>query len=1068
LAPPDNAIIGNGGAGGVITVGNVTAGSVLLDNFSGTYTLQGTGTTLTQSGGITIDTDAGDVTFRGTGASASVFTIAGAGGITMNGSGILNLRENLSMTYTGATAINSGAVMLGNAADRSSGNFNLNGGILTDYYRQTHAFTGGLGNGTNQIQIHGNSGFGGGNQTSTWRIGTAGSTLTWGTVAQGATGFFNPTTLRLRSAQGDNNGGSIWGWVTLDNRLDLNGAARTIEVYQGGGSIMQSRATISGGITGSGSASSLVKNGGGVLFIGGTTSNWGGSTTINGGLLDFGGTNIANIGGGSGRNITVAEGAGVRFNALSNAILNRIVETSNEITVMTGTTANNLDFSSSTGANLSNVWLGNWASNGAKAEISGTIAFGGSNYQLGARESAGLLGIVGTNKLTGSQGLTVGQTNFGTGVRVELAGANNFTGDTVINTGAKLTLGNNLAIQDSALNVGAAGGTIAFSTGVVSGRITGDSRSDSPTFGGLIGSRNLAAVFTATGGNNEQLLQSYQMLGFTLNTGTSTSHTYSGAITDFSRGTSLIKSGEGTQSLSGNNSYTGVTTINDGILGIGHANALGRGGSAGSSAGSTIINSGGTLDLNGTSGVVEPIILNGTGFGGNGALVNNSGTAASIDAGLASVQITDGGIYGAAPSISISGTGSGATATVTRGLTNGTITSITSGGTGWVVGDQFTVSGGGGSGAVFEVTSVSSGAITGWNNVHAGTGYTGAPTGVTRLTGNSAGTNTFVFNNTNFTVAGVTLTNAGSDYDDTTTVSFGSGAASAVVQYSSVVLASDSSIGGIGDIAIGAIVSETGGARALTKVGAGTVTLSASNTYTGSTNITGGTLALSGAGSISSSPLIQINSSTTLNVTGVTGGFTVEASQTVGGTGTILASGKTVTANGTLSPGNSPGTLTQDGGALQLGGGGALNWQVHDVDGAAGSGYDTVSLINGATLDLSLLSAVNPYNINLWSLSGTSPDLNGDAINFDNTKGYIWTLFSTSTAITAFDPSFFNIILAANNGTNGFSNALGGGFFSVGLADSDTDLVLNFTPVPEPRAALLGGLGLLALLRRRR
>jgi hypothetical protein len=214
--------------------------------------------------------------------------------------------------------------------------------------------------------------------------------------------------------------------------------------------------------------------------------------------------------------------------------------------------------------------------------------------------------------------------------------------------------------------------------------------------------------------------------------------------------------------------------------------------------------------------------------------------------------------------------------------------------------------------------------------------------------------------------------------------------------------------------------------------------------------------------------LIQINSSTTLNVTGVTGGFTVEASQTVGGTGTILASGKTVTANGTLSPGNSPGTLTQDGGALQLGGGGALNWQVHDVDGAAGSGYDTVSLINGATLDLSLLSAVNPYNINLWSLSGTSPDLNGDAINFDNTKGYIWTLFSTSTAITAFDPSFFNIILAANNGTNGFSNALGGGFFSVGLADSDTDLVLNFTPVPEPRAALLGGLGLLALLRRRR
>lgn len=250
--------------------------------------------------------------------------------------------------------------------------------------------------------------------------------------------------------------------------------------------------------------------------------------------------------------------------------------------------------------------------------------------------------------------------------------------------------------------------------------------------------------------------------------------------------------------------------------------------------------------------------------------------------------------------------------------------------------------------------------------------------------------------------------------------------------------------------------------------GSGTLTLTGVNTYDGETTISAGTLALSGSGSISNSSLIRINSSTTLSVTGLTGDFTVGSAQTVGGSGTILATGKTVVANGTLSPGSSPGTLTLDGGTLQLGVGGDYNWQIHDAADAAGSGYDTTSLINGATLDLSLLSAGNTYNINLWSLSGLGPDVNGDAINFDNTLSYSWTLFSTGTAITGFSTDKFTINTGIFNATNGFTNALGGGTFSVALADGNTDLVLNFTAVPEPRAILLGCLGFLALLRRRR
>jgi hypothetical protein len=208
--------------------------------------------------------------------------------------------------------------------------------------------------------------------------------------------------------------------------------------------------------------------------------------------------------------------------------------------------------------------------------------------------------------------------------------------------------------------------------------------------------------------------------------------------------------------------------------------------------------------------------------------------------------------------------------------------------------------------------------------------------------------------------------------------------------------------------------------------------------------------------------------STTLDIRGVTGGFTLGASQSLTGVGTISALGQTVTAAGTLSPGNSPGALIQDGGILALGAGGNLNWQVYDATGSAGLGYDTVSLINNASLSLTSLSNANPYLINLWSLSGINSDVNGDAINFDAAQNYTWTLFSTSSEISNFSADLFQINVAANNGTSGFSNSLNGGIFTVALADNNTDLVLQFTAVPETSVTLLGGLSALLLLRRRR
>jgi autotransporter-associated beta strand protein len=408
------AIFGNGGTAGTVSLGsNTTVGSFTFNSFSSTYTLGTSTSTITLNNGITKNAGSGAVsiasplalsaaqtwtnnstatltagsTLNNGGFNLSVGILSGTGGIVKNGSGTLFLGSGSvpAHTYSGPTAINGGVVMV--FGNKTAGNVSLNNGMITDYYRSTTSFTG-VGTGSNQIQIYGDSGFGGGNGNSTWRIGTAGSVLTWGGT------HFNPTTLKFLTPA-DNMGPSIYGQVSLDNGLNLNGAARTINVLAatGANALTSSWAKINGAISGSGG--SLIKTGGGNLILAGA-GTYNGGTTVQAGMLQ-----LANA---------TALGA-----------------TSAPLTVNGGLL--NLNDQNASVGNLSGT-SGTIANNGNAAR---TLTIGNGNADGGVYQ-----GIIANRTNTGTGSLALTKTGSGT---ITLTGSNTYSGATAINGGTLIITG---------------------------------------------------------------------------------------------------------------------------------------------------------------------------------------------------------------------------------------------------------------------------------------------------------------------------------------------------------------------------------------------------------------------------------------------------------------------------------------------------------------------------------------------------------------------------------------------------------------------------------------------------
>ncbi len=298
------------------------------------------------------------------------------------------------------------------------------------------------------------------------------------------------------------------------------------------------------------------------------------------------------------------------------------------------------------------------------------------------------------------------------------------------------------------------------------------------------------------------------------------------------------------------------------------------------------------------------------------AIGSDSNLGAPFGNYVNTVTVTSGGTgYSAVPTITFTGGGgSGTVATAALGLTGASYT-ISTGGAGYTTAPTVAFSGGGAATQATGTATITSGAVTAINLATAGSGYTTAPT-ITLTGGGFTTAATVTGNATNFTVVSVTVSNGGSaPYTTTPTVVFSAGnaAATAVMASNNILMTggtlrttaglttnrpiaitnSNTIDTGTFNSTFSGVISSTG---SLTKVGTGTLILSAADTYSGATTVNAGTLTVAAStGSITSAA--TVNNGATMNVNG-----TAAAVNAVGSTAALPATaGSQLRGLGTLT-----------------------------------------------------------------------------------------------------------------------------------------------------------------------
>ena len=250
----------------------------------------------------------------------------------------------------------------------------------------------------------------------------------------------------------------------------------------------------------------------------------------------------------------------------------------------------------------------------------------------------------------------------------------------------------------------------------------------------------------------------------------------------------------------------------------------------------------------------------------------------------------------------------------------------------------------------------------------------------------------------------------------------------------------DASSSSASDLTISGNIIDFGGGgltnAPLIKTGVGTMELTGTNTYAGTTTVNAGTLSLASGSSHSGSGAYTVNGSTLEIATGVD------------------LSGHAMTIAGVISPGNSPGTAAT--GAQTWLDGGSYLWEINNSNGTKGvdEGWDWLDITG--TLDLTNLTA-GGFTIDITSLTtandpGLAAGFDYSGLAYGDSYGTTFIIASADT-ISGFDASLFTLDDSA------FVN----GKLDWSIIESGTDLVFSAVFVPEPSSTALLGLGGLAL-----
>ncbi len=399
--------------------------------------------------------------------------------------------------------------------------------------------------------------------------------------------------------------------------------------------------------------------------------------------------------------------------------------------------------------------------------------------------------------------------------------------------------------------------------------------------------------------------------------------------------TALIKDGASTLTINTTNSFTGGVIIVNGTLRTGSGTALGLNNTA---SVTNIIGSGATLDLNAQSLGSATFVVSGSGVGGNGALINSG--AAQLNAFQNIVLAGDttfGGPGNAAGGGNTQGRWDIRGGTPSLTCLNGNPYNLTKTGSNQVtlVGvtvDQnlanITVKGG-----VFGIQ----GSVTSLGN----------PTNVLALYDNGTLLHCAGFSTALSKV--IVMTNASVDCTGTGANEFDG----------PVTLQGTNTFSLTDPLTFTGVFAGSGG---FTKLGASTLTLSASNTYIGGTIVSAGTLVLTEPGSITASTNIFVATGATIDVNGrADQTLTLMNGQTLGGGGNF---------NGSLT--NNPGSVFFVGGNRLIGtnivsGNATLEGSTFmDItnNGAKFDVLSAASITYGGILVVSNLDGANPLAAN--------------------------------------------------------------------------------------------------------